>query len=155
MDSALLAVEKQAEAERDLAWRALQQAQAQRERMRSQGGQLHAYRQETLARGPAHQGRSADMAMVICHRDFVERLDQALQQHEGALHAAEARCRQLQQALVAREQRLAVVRKLLQRREHAQHAAAARQDQRRTDEAAQQAHWRLATAARSGSDPPL
>lgn len=129
--------------QRDDALAALLQAEDAARRLRLQAEQLQAYRGEYHERGPTRAGSTAPVELLHCHRHFMQRLDQALGQQTGHLQAAEARIVQLRGALLAHETRVASLRKLLERRAQEQLRAAARQEQRHSDDAAVQRHWRL------------
>lgn len=143
MTTALHTLLEHAVRQRDDALAALLQAEEAARRLRQQAEQLHAYRGEYHERGPTRAGSTAPVELLHCHRNFMQRLDQALGQQTGHLQAAEARVVQLRGALLALETRVASVRKLLERRAQEQRRVAARLEQRRSDEAAVQRHWRL------------
>jgi len=96
---------------------------------------------------PARSGRSSPIELLHCHRDFMLRLDQAVLQQQGQLQGAGARLAQLRATLLARETRVAAVRKLIERRAQEQRLAAARLEQRRSDDAVPQGLWRMGTDA--------
>jgi flagellar FliJ protein len=137
----------QAERQRDEALAALLRAEETLRRLELQAGQLQAYRGEYDDRGPARSGRSSPIELLHCHRDFMLRLDQAVVQQQAQLQGAGARLVQLRAALLARETRLAAVRKLIERRAQEQRLAVARLEQRRSDDAVPQGLWRLGTDA--------
>ena len=132
---------------RDEALAALLQAESAANRLRLQSEQLHVYRGEYHARGPTRAGSTSTVELLHCHRGFMQRLDQALSQQQGQLQTAEARVVQLRGTLLAHETRVASVRKLLERRAQEQRVQAARLEQRRSDDAAVQRHWRQRTGA--------
>lgn len=142
MTAALHTLLEHAERERDEALAALLQTEDATRRMRVQAEQLLAYRDDYRQRHPAQGGRSASIELIRHHQNFMLRLEQALQQQQGQVQSAEARCVALRSALVALETRVASVRKLLDRRGQTARQNAARQEQRRSDEAAQQQHRR-------------
>lgn len=132
---------------RDESRLALQQAEDAEAALRRQAEQLQHYQAEYDQRHPARHGRAASIELLRCHVGFMQRLQQAQQLQQGQLRAAQARCEQQRQALLALELRTAAVRKLLDRREQQAQQAGERLDQRRTDEAAQRVHRRQAAAA--------
>jgi flagellar protein FliJ len=136
-----------AERQRDEALAALLRAEDTLRRLELQAGQLQAYRGEYDDRGPARSGRPSPIELLHCHRDFMLRLDQAVLQQQGQLQGAAARLAQLRATLLARETRLAAVRKLIERRTQEQRLAAARLEQRRSDDAVPRGPWRLGTDA--------
>lgn len=147
MSTSLHILLAQAERQRDAALAALMQAEEAARRLHLQADQLHAYRGDYRERGPTHAGRSSPIELLHCHRDFMQRLDQAMVQQQGQLDGAEARVLQLRAALLARETRVASVRKLIERRAQEGRLVAARLEQRRGDDAALQRSWRLAADA--------
>lgn len=150
MTAALQTLLEHAERQRDAALGAMLQAEDHLRRLQHQEEQLRVYREDYRQRHPALGGRSTSIELLRYHEGFMQRLDQALQQQQGQVQHAEARGAQLRTALVAHETRVASVRKLLERRgAQAQHAAA-RLDQRRSDETAMNQHRRRAEDAGSG-----
>ena len=136
-----------AERQRDAALAALLQAEDAARRLRLQAEQLQAYRDDYHERRPTRAGRSSPIELLRCHRDFMQRLDQAVQQQQVQLQGAEARVPPLRAALLAHETRVASVRKLIERRAQEGRLAAARLEQRRGDDAAVQRLWRLGVDA--------
>ncbi len=137
MTTALHTLLEHAERQRDLALSALLQAEEAARRLQQQAEQLVVYRDEYRQRHPALGGRSAGIEALRGHQNFMQRLDQAMDQQQGQMRATDSRCASLRHALVAHETRVASVRKLLERRGETARLAAARQDQRRSDDAAQ------------------
>jgi flagellar FliJ protein len=136
MSSPLHALLEQAETERDAALARLLQADEAVRRARAQSEQLHSYREDYRKRAPALNGRSATIELVRCHQGFMSRLDQAIEQQRGQLAQLEQQAAERRAALLEREVRVAAVKKLLQRRHDEAGRAAARAEQRSTDEAA-------------------
>ena len=138
MTTALHTLLEHAVRQRDEALAALLHAEQAAHRLRLQAEQLHTYRGEYHERGPTRAGSTAPVELLHCHRNFMQRLDQALGQQNGQLQTAEARVLQLLDC----ERRAASVRKLLERRAQEQRLVAARLEQRRSDDAAVQRHRR-------------
>ena len=126
-----------AEHQRDEAQAAMLKCEDAVRRLQQQADQLLAYRDDYRSRHPAIAGRSAGIEQLRLHQNFMQRLDQALQQQSGQLQAAQARSSSLRAALVAQEMRVASVRKLLERRGEQTRLRESRQEQRRSDDAAQ------------------
>jgi flagellar FliJ protein len=140
---------ERAEAERDAVQRrALRAAEAAR-RLATQAEQLLAYRDEYRRRAPAHGPKAAEIGLLRCHRDFMQRLEQAMAQQRLQLEIAERDAAALHQALLAQETRVASVRKLIERRTLDARREAARAEQRRSDEDALRAGWALRVAGTS------
>lgn len=144
---------ERAEAERDAVQARLRRAAETLRRHTVQAGQLLAYRAEYRGRAPATGERAAGIALVRCHLDFMQRLDQAIAQQQGQLDQAARDAAMLREVLVAQEIRVAAVRKLIERRTLEAHRHAARTEQRRSDEVAQRAVWALRASDRSFSPP--
>jgi flagellar FliJ protein len=106
-------------------------------RTRRQGEQLAAYRGEYLQRWSAQFGRGGAIELVHCYQSFMQRLDEALDQQQRQIDAAERAVTAVRQALVQAEVRVASVKKLMERRQADLHRAHERRDQRQTDETAQ------------------
>jgi flagellar FliJ protein len=142
MSTPLHTLLQHAESERDQTLHSLLQAETQLQRLQQQTGQLQAYRQDTLQRGAAAHRQWSGMEQLRGHQGFLQRLDQALAQQQAAEQGVQGRCAALRQQLLAREVRVASVRRLMERRQEALNVVHARTEQRRCDEAAQQALWR-------------
>jgi flagellar protein FliJ len=156
MTAALHTLLSHAERQRDESLSALLQAEEQLRRLQQQAEQLLAYRDDYRLRHPATGGRSSSIELLRYHEGFMQRLDQALQQQGGQVQQGEARCQHLRTALLAEETRVASVRKLLERRGVQALRAAARQEQRHSDETALQQHRRRsedASSWRLGAEP--
>ncbi|WP_234413880.1 flagellar export protein FliJ [Ideonella sp. A 288] len=122
--------------ERDTALAALQQAEAAAEAARRQAEQLLGYRVEYRERWGSHFRGSGTIELLHCYQGFAGRLDQAIGQQDQAVKNAEARVERARALCVAREQRVAAVRKLIERRRAELDRAAGRREQRQLDEAA-------------------
>ena len=160
MTQSLQTLLSHAEHERDEAMAALLQAEEAGRRLHQQWLQLHAYHADYAARAPTLSGRAVPIDALRSHHAFMQRLDQALAQQQGVLHAAELRLTQERYALLALETRVASVRKLQERRLHegergAQRLEQRRSDdsaaQRRTDDSAMQRRWRDSTLSHSAT----
>ncbi|GAB4037569.1 MAG: hypothetical protein Fur0014_05440 [Rubrivivax sp.] len=130
-----------AERERDAALAALRRAEEQAARAQAQADQLARYRSEYRQRWGERFARSATVELLQCHHGFGQRLDQAIDQQARQCTQAAQRVAQAQALVLQREQRLAAVRKLIERRVVAAQRVAERRDQKRSDEAAQRAAW--------------
>jgi flagellar FliJ protein len=136
MSAALHILLEQAEVERDAALaRLLQADEASREAF-LKAEQLQDYRNDYRRRAPALNGRGASIELLRCHQGFMQRLDQAIDQHRAHLHRLQQHAATLRQALMEREVRLAAVKKLIERRAQEQQRLHVRAEQRQSDEAA-------------------
>ncbi len=130
---------RRAEGERDTAALALRQAEDLVAQAAQQAQDLHNYRGEYDQRWTARFQASGTAALLHCHRGFGQRLDQAITQQQRNRQHLDNRVQQTRDQLLAREQRVAAVQKLITRRQAELRAMADRRDQRNTDEAAQRA----------------
>jgi flagellar FliJ protein len=149
MSPALTTLLELAQRQRDEALSVLLRAEEAVRRLRLQSEQLVAYRDDYRGRNPAMGGRSAPIELLRSHEAFMTRLHQAMAQQQLQLQNAEARTGEARAALLALETRVASVRKLLERREADQRLLSARQDQRRSDDAANMGAgnaWRTGSA---------
>lgn len=128
---------EQAEAERDSAQTRMRQADQQLQQARQQSDSLHQYRLEYDQRWVARFRQSGTPELLQCHRSFGQRLDYAIDMQDHTHEHLVQRLAQARQALLAREQRVAAVRKLIERRLAVQRLQTDRREQRNTDEAAQ------------------
>ena len=133
----LQALLRRAEGERDTATLALRQAEALVAQAAQQAQALHSYRGDYDQRWTARFQESGTTALLHCHRGFGQRLDQAITQQQRNRQHLDNRVQQARDQLLAREQRVAAVQKLIARRQAEMRAMADRRDQRNTDEAAQ------------------
>ncbi len=136
------------ERQRDDGLRQVQKAQAHLRQQEQQAEQLRVYRAEYQERHPALNGRSSSIDMLRYHQSFMDRLDQAVQQQQQQVQAAQTRLTMRQNEQLTLEMRVASVRKLMQRREQAQAQISHRKDQRSTDEMAAVVVRRQADEAR-------
>ena len=140
-----------AEADRDTAQGLLRQAEQRLQQARAQADSLHQYRSEYDQRWVARFRQSGTPELLQCHRSFGQRLDVAIDAQDNTHQHHEQRRQQARLALLAREQRVAAVRKLIERRQTDQRQQTDRREQRNTDEAAQRSYsgaGPLATSAR-------
>ncbi len=157
MTQALHTLLEHAERLRNEALALLLQAEEAARRLQQQGMQLLAYRDEYRLRQPGLGGHSVSIELLRSHHEFMQRLEQALTQQEGQMTVAENRLTARRAELLALETRVASVRKLMERRNHDLRRRNDRQEQRRTDDAAQHAARREGplSAAWSGSAETL
>ena len=134
---------------RDQASVALAAAEERSRSLRLQHQQLLDYRSDYAARAPAQGGRTAPIEHVRGHHGFMQRLDQAIAQQVATLELGDAQELRCRQQLLAQETRLASVRKLVERRMKEVRSQVDRLDQRRSDEAATQRHWRDSAQSRA------
>jgi len=133
----LNALLEQAEAQRNVALAAFNQARMRRDAMRTQALDLAAYRDEYQQRWNAqfHQ-RGAAPDIVRCYRQFADRLEMAIAQQDHAVTVADHALVRANDTLAAHELRVASVRKLIERRRAEMQRGADRREQYTTDELA-------------------
>lgn len=131
---------ERASAERDNALAALRQAEAARAAAEQQAAQLDDYRAQYRQRWNERFRAGEHALLVQYHQDFGRRLDQAITLQHDAIAKAQARVRSAREEVVMHEQRVASVRKLIERRTLEIGRVAARREQRQTDEAAQRSY---------------
>ena len=145
----LQALLQRAEGERDNAQTALRQAAALEAQAQAQARHLQDYRGEYDQRWVARFQQSGTPELLNCHRDFGQRLDQAIAVQSSNADQLGNRVQRARDQLLAREQRVAAVRKLIERRSAELAKIATRRDQRNTDEAAQRCYGAAQAQAQS------
>jgi len=128
-----------ASAERDAALRALRGSEAAFSAALQQAEQLGQYRDQYRTRWGERFRTGGSATLVQCHQGFGQRLDQAIGLQQGQLQQVQARLAAARALVIEREQRVASVRKLIERRALEARRVADRREQRTTDEAAQRA----------------
>jgi flagellar FliJ protein len=131
---------QRAENERDTALGALRQAETLVQQAQLQARQLQDYRSEFDQRWMTRFRDSGTPELLHCHSGFGQRLSQAIVVQDNNASQLGNRVQRARELLLAREQRVAAVRKLIERREADLQKIAAQRDQRNTDDAAQRAH---------------
>jgi flagellar FliJ protein len=131
---------EQAEAARDAQQIVLRNCEAAAEHAQAQADQLLAYRGQYNQRWSTHFRQPGSIELLQCVQGFSQRLDQAISHQTQACAQAQNRVVQARAELLAREQRVAAVRKLIERRQAEQVRATERREQRSSDEAAQRRH---------------
>lgn len=116
--------------------------------------QLIEHRRQTMQRSGDQFRQTGAVQIMQCYHGFMDRLDDAVRQQQRQLALAVERSEQAQQKLIAAEQRVAAVRKLIEGREAEADRARERHDQKVTDEFASRAAWqRMASADSPGFTP--
>ncbi len=126
-----------AEGERDAALLRLRQADAAAHASLAQESQLQAYRGDFRARWQQRLAQTCAMPVLHCHHGLTQRLDQAIEQQGDHRSQTGARADQARAALVQREQRVAALRKLIERRQAELLRLQVRQQQKTDDESGQ------------------
>jgi flagellar protein FliJ len=127
-----------AQAERNTALAAFNQARARRDGARDQATQLAAYRSAYQQRWQVQfQQGGAVPAVLRCYQQFNERLDVAITQQAHSVEVCDAAFARANDTLAAHELRVASVRKLIERRVAEQRRDGERREQKASDEWAQ------------------
>jgi flagellar protein FliJ len=134
--NSLLTMLRQAESERDrcaAAWLVASNAHAA---IAAQYDQLLAYRREYEQRWIHQFSDLGQIELVRSYHGFMLRLTQAVEHQQGTVQDAATRAAQARAQLLAREVRVASVRKLIERRQQVARAQAGRREQKFNDEMA-------------------
>lgn len=152
MDSlaTLATVLQHAQTERDQALAALRQAEAAAKAAHQQHEQLHSYRGEYRERWTQRFRQQGTVELLHCYQGFAGRLDQAITLQNQSADQADVRLQKARELLLAKEQRMAAVGKLIERRRTELQRINERREQRQTDETAS----RLGQARREASLHP-
>ena len=142
-----------AETERNTAAAVLRQAELAEQQAQAQAKDLQDYRGAFDQRWTAHFRNTGTTTLLHCQHGFGQRLDQAISVQTRNTGHLGNRVQQARGVLVLREQRVAAVRKLIERRQAELQTQANRRDQRNTDDAAQRA--RSVGGPQAGSARPL
>ena len=122
---------------RDEAAAALRLAERNAQAAQTQLDGLGTYRVEYCQRWAGRFAQSVTMDIMRCYQGFIDRLDHALGQQEGAVRMAEAGVEAARKRLVEREVRVATVERLIQRRRETLARAADRREAKTLDELSQ------------------
>lgn len=133
---ALQTLLEQAEAQRNIALAAFNQARARRDQARTQAVDLDAYREDYSARWQQQFQRSAALEVVRSYHQFAGRLDLAIDQQAQALTVCEQVLVRANDMLTAQELRVASVRKLIERRRQEWRRGHEQREQRAEDDLA-------------------
>ena len=139
-----------AEKRRDQALSTLAQLQREMQVAQEQMNQLQAYAQEAQQRWAARSSVGVDAALLHHHRQFMDKIDHAMDFQRGVLSNREAQIERGQQQVHAAERDVAGLRKYTERKLDALNLRALRQDQKSTDEMALTIHLRHRLAQSQG-----
>lgn len=135
-----------AEKRRDQALSTLAQLQRETQVAQEQMNQLQAYAQEAQQRWAARSSAGVDAALLHHHRQFMDKIDHAMDFQRGVLSSREAQIERGQQQLHAAERDVAGLRKYTDRKVQDLLQHAQRQEQKATDEMALSIHLRQSLA---------
>ena len=150
MTDTLTTLLEQAEAARNQALAAFNQARARCDAARNQAVQLDAYRADYQQRWSLQFAQGAALEIVRCYQGFADRLEAAITQQGQAVGAAQAAQARAGDVLTANELRVASVRKLIERR-----ALAARQASEQREQKADDEHALRMSLAHGGRHPRI
>lgn len=136
----------QAERERDEALAEQFRTEAARRAAVSQAEQLVAYRRDYERRWSAEFCRDGKIELIRCYQGFMQRLTQAVEQQERVAAHAAAHAERAEAIVRGLEVRVAALKKLVERRLREREVAAARREQRESDDRAVRAAWSRLTA---------
>ena len=136
----LQALLQRSEGERDAALAQLRQAEGLVAQAQAQAQSLRDYRGEYDQRWQTRFRESGTAELLHCHRGFGQRLDHAIAVQSSQADQLANRVQRARDQLLARELRVAGVRKLIERRQAELQKMTVRRDQRSTDEVAQRSH---------------
>ena len=129
---------------RDDTLRALGQARHALDQGRQQLEQLLGYAAESEARWKQRASQGVTTQLLLHHRQFMARIDEAARFQEDVLKRLEAEVTRCEQLAHEAERELAALNKFAERKRQVVHQAAERQDQKHNDEMAANAHRRQA-----------
>ncbi len=142
-----------AEKRRDEALGVLGKVQRELQVAQDQMDQLQSYAQESQARWSERSSVGVDAALLMHHRQFMQKIDHAMEFQRGVLGERQAMLERCQEQVHAAERDLAGLRKFAERKQQAITHRAQRQEQKQTDEMALTIHLRQSLAqaqARNG-----
>ena len=143
-----------AEKRRDEAVSALGQAQREQQVAIEQMQQLESYAQEAQQRWIGRSaGNGVDAAWLHHHRQFMQKIDHAIEFQRSVLAQREALVERAQSQVFSTERDLAGLRKYTERQQQALDLRHLRQEQKATDEMALTIHLRQRLAQAQGIRP--
>lgn len=135
----LITLHECAERERDEARSRFERAKAAADAAQGQLDALIGWRADYQARWKAQFAGGSSVEIIRCYQDFMQRLGQAVAEQELTVERTRNSAESARHLLVAREQRVAAVAQLIERRQHEAAAALGRREQKATDEMAARA----------------
>lgn len=133
-----------AERKRDEALAALSAARRELQAAQEQMDQLTAYANEAQQRWQARCASGVDAAWLMHHRQFMAKIDHAIDFQTGVLAQKRHQIDQAQRQVHEAERELATLRQYIARQQEAIQQRLMRREQKQTDEMAQNAHRRRA-----------
>jgi len=139
----LISLIEVAERERDDALARFERMRQAAQAAQDQGQALRQWRGEYVARWQTQFQTGSSVEIVRCYQEFMARLAQAIAEQDIAIERTRNSLEAARQLLQAREQRLAAVGQLIDRRRREQAQAESRREQKATDEQAARRPQRL------------
>ncbi|MBN9373443.1 flagellar export protein FliJ [Hydrogenophaga sp. YM1] len=133
-----------AERKRDEALAALSAARREHQAAQEQMDQLTAYAAEAQQRWQARCASGVDAAWLMHHRQFMAKVEHAMDFQTGVLGQKQRQIDQVQQQVHEAERELATLRQYVARQQEAIQQRLMRREQKQTDEMALNAHRRRA-----------
>jgi flagellar FliJ protein len=131
-----------AERRRDDALADCARVQSEQREARAQMEQLQTYADEANRRWAERGAAGVSVTMLMHHRQFMAKLEHAMEFQQGVLADRERRVQQAQAAVHEAERELASLRKYAERQVQAWQQTLQRREQKHTDEMAQNIHRR-------------
>ena len=125
-----------AEQKRDAALAALARLEREMQQARQQMEQLETYAQEARQRWSGQQGGTVDPAVLGHHRQFMEKIEHAMEFQRSVLASRQNQIEQQQVQVQSAERDLAGLRRYTERQQQQILSQAQRQEQKLTDEMA-------------------
>lgn len=135
----LMTLHECAERERDEARSRFERAKAAADAAQGQLEALIGWRADYQARWKAQFAGGSSVEIIRCYQDFMQRLGQAIAEQELTVERTRNSAESARHLLVAREQRMAAVAQLIERRQHEAATMLGRREQKATDEMAARA----------------
>jgi flagellar FliJ protein len=135
----LMTLHECAERERDEARNRFERAKAAADAAQGQLEALAGWRADYQARWKAQFAGGSSVEIIRCYQDFMQRLGQAIAEQELTVERTRNSAESARHVLVAREQRVAAVAQLIERRQNEAALALGRREQKATDEMAARA----------------
>ncbi len=143
----LISLLEVAERERDDAVTRFERVRQAAQAAQEQGESLRAWRGEYASRWQAQFQNGSSVEIMRCYQEFMARLGQAIAEQDIAVERTRNSLEAARMVLQAREQRVAAVSQLIERRRREQSQLESRREQKATDELASRTQQRSRTGA--------
>lgn len=143
----LISLLEVAERERDDAVARFERVRQAAQAAQEQGESLRTWRGEYAARWQVQFKNGSSVEIMRCYQEFMSRLGQAIAEQDIAVERTRNSLEAARMVLQAREQRVAAVSQLIERRRREQSLMESRREQKATDELAARMPQRSRTGA--------